>query len=106
MRSLVIMIISLLTVAAPVHAQTYSKGEFEGHLRLIMEWWPGEYDNHEQIVRKPGGGISEHVYEPIFRIHSHYIKLDLPELGENVFYVEESLSNDPANFMRREITFR
>lgn len=54
MRSLVIMIVGLLTVAAPAHAQTYSKGALDGHLRLIMEWWPGEYDNHEQIVRKSG----------------------------------------------------
>ena len=100
MLSLLVMIVGLLTVAAPAHAQTYSKGELEGHLRIIMEWWPGEYDNHEQIVRKSGGGISEYVYEPIFRIHSHYIQLYLPELGENVLYVEEYLSNDPANISR------
>ena len=59
MRSLVIMIVGLLTVAAPAHAQTYSKGALDGHLRLIMEWWPGEYDNHEQIVRKSLGIAGE-----------------------------------------------
>ena len=65
-----------------------------------MEWWPGEYDNHEQIVRQSGGGFAVPVYEPVFRIHSHYVRLDLPELGENVLYVEEYRNNDPSNISR------
>ena len=95
-----LLITTLLAFTLPVQAQTFNKGELDGHLRLMMEWWPGEYDNHEQIVRQSGGGISVHVYEPIFRIHSHYIKLDLPELGENVLYVEEYLNDDPSNISR------
>ena len=86
--------------ALPVQAQTFSQGELENHLALMMEWWPGEYDNHEQIVRQSGGGFSVPVYEPVFRIHSHYIRLDLPELGENVLYVEEYRNNDPSNISR------
>ena len=89
-----------LAFALPVQAQTFSRAELESHLALIMEWWPGEYDNHEQIVRQSGGGLSVPVYEPVFRIHSHYIRLDLPELGENVLYVEEYRNNDPSNISR------
>ena len=98
-----ILVTALLAFTLPVQAQTFSKGELDGHLRLMMEWWPGEYDNHEQIVRQSGGGISVHVYEPIFRIHSHYIRLDLPELGENVLYVEEYLNDDPSNISRIQV---
>lgn len=87
-------------VSGPAAAQTFSRGELESQLRLMMEWWPGEYDNHEQIVRQSGGGLGDPVYEPIFRIHSHYIRLDLPELGSNVLYVEEFLNNDPGNISR------
>ncbi len=89
-----------LAFALPVQAQTFSQGELENHLALMMEWWPGEYDNHEQIVRQSGGGFSVHVYEPVARIHSQYIRLDLPELGENVLYVEEYRNNDPSNISR------
>ena len=87
-------------VSCPAAAQTFSRGELESQLRLMMEWWPGEYDNHEQIVRQSGGGLGDPVYAPIFRIHSHYIRLDLPELGSNVLYVEEFLNNDPGNISR------
>jgi len=89
-----------LALSLPVQAQTFGKAELENHLALIMEWWPGEYDNHEQIVRQSGGGLSVPVHEPVFRIHSHYIRLDLPELGENILYVEEYLNNDPSNISR------
>ncbi len=98
--SAVVLAAMLMMPVLSAQAQTFTKGELEGHLSLIMQWWPGEYDNHEQIVRQSGGGISIHVYEPVFRIHSHYVKLDMPELGENVLYVEEYLNNDPANISR------
>ncbi|MYA30925.1 MAG: hypothetical protein F4Y31_06790 [Gammaproteobacteria bacterium] len=89
-----------LALALPVQAQTFGKTELDIHLALIMEWWPGEYDNHEQIVRQSGGGLSVPVYDPVFRLHSHYVRLDLPELGENVLYVEEYRNNDPSNISR------
>ena len=51
-----------LAIALPVQAQNFGKVELENHLALMMEWWPGEYDNHEQIVRQSGGGLSVPVY--------------------------------------------
>ncbi len=98
-----IILIAILTFTIPVQAQTYSKGELEGQLERMMEWWPGEYDNHEQVVRKSGGGAAALVYEPIYRIHSHIIKLDRPDLGENVLYVEEYRNGDPSNIYRARV---
>lgn len=100
MKGLYAWVAAALLAGSPAAAQTFSKGELEGHLRLMMQWWPGEYDNHEQIVRQSGGGLGAPVFEPVFRIHSHYITLDLPELGENVLYVEEFLNGDPAEISR------
>lgn len=100
MRFVIGIFLSISVFAASAEAQTFTKGELEGHLRLIMQWWPGEYDNHEQLVRRSGGGISVHQYEPVFRVHSHYVELDLPDLGENVLYVEEYLNADPKNIER------
>jgi len=92
--------VAMALAAWPAMAQTFSKGELENHLEMMMEWWPGEYNNHEQIVRQSGGGLGEPVFEPIFRIHSHYVRLDLPALGDNVLYVEEFLNEDPNNISR------
>lgn len=97
------LVLSLIVLALPISAQTFNEQELKGHLRLIMQWWPGEYDNHEQIVRRSAGSMTAPVYEPVFRIHSHSIQLDLPELGENILYVEEYLNADPTNISRIRI---
>lgn len=95
-----ILTFALALFVTPATAQTFTKRELEAHLALVMDWWPGEYDNHEQIVRQSGGGIATPVYEPMFRVHSHYLRLDLPELGENVLYVEEYKNGDPNDIIR------
>ena len=66
----------------------------------MLGWWTGEYDNNEQIVRQSGGGLSEPTFTPHFRIHSHYRRVDMPDFGKYVVYVEEYRNNDPANLYR------
>lgn len=78
----------------------YSEAELALQLDELAEWWAGEYDNNEQIVRQSGGGLAEPVFEPHFRIHSHFVRVELPSLGEHVFYIEEYKNNDPDNLYR------
>lgn len=89
---------ALLLLAQPVFA--YTQAELDNQLDLLMQWWTGEFDNNEQIVRQSGGGLSKPVYEPHFRIHSHYQPIDLPAVGEHVLYVEEYKNDDPNNLYR------
>lgn len=78
----------------------YSEAELKLQLEELAGWWAGEYDNNEQIVRQSGGGLSEPVFEPHFRIHSHIVPVELPSLGDHVFYIEEYKNNDPSNLYR------
>jgi hypothetical protein len=92
-----------LATAALLWAQpafAYTQAELDAQLALLMEWWSGEFDNNEQIVRQSGGGLSQPVFEPHFRVHSHFQPIKLEALGEHVFYVEEYKNNNPNDLYR------
>lgn len=80
----------------------------EEQLAEIMAIWPGKYNNDIQIAELEKAG------EKIWRfngegkggyleIESHYIKLDNPEIGNNVLYVEEYRSHQPDSTYRQRI---
>lgn len=95
-RAIAFLILSLHTLTA----SALSEQDLQVQLDLLMSWWPGNYDNNEQIVRQSGGGLSAQVYEPHFRLHAIYRRVELPSLGDHVLYVEEYKNNDPENLYR------
>ena len=88
-----------LFAATPASAE-FTKSDLNDQLKLLMEWWPGRYDNHEQIVRQSGGGLSALTDKPFYRLHTVFKRVNMPELGENVLYVEEWKNNDPKDIAR------
>ena len=81
-------------------ASAYSEAELNMQLELLVDWWTGEFDNNEQVVRQSGGGLSPPADEPHFRIHGHYLPVQIPDIGEHVLYVEEYKNDDPDNLYR------
>lgn len=90
----------LVVCLATGSAHAFTQRELDNHAQILMRWWPGEYDNHGQVVRQSPSGIAPLVNEPVFRLYSHYVALDLPALGDHVIYVEEYKNDDPANIYR------
>lgn len=90
----------LLNITA-VNAQGYDKLGFslQSQLKLVEDWLPGSFDNNEQIVQQSGGGISTPVYTPLIRVHMLYEKVDVPELGDVVFYVRAHRNDDPDDLL-------
>ena len=77
----------------------------ERELEYLMEIWPGEYDNPEQLdfdkyANKKGIENGGHL-----RIHSFFQRLDLPEFGEYVIY-EESYKNENPNEIYRQVIYQ
>lgn len=77
-------------------------------LETIMAWWPGDYNNDAQLQRLEAEG------KPIWRadgtgegghieVTSHYRKIEMPDFGEHVLYVEETKHGDPASMFRQRI---
>lgn len=80
----------------------------EEQLAEIMSFWPGTYNNDKQIVEAKAAGkdiwlVDDSGKDGFLQITSHYIKLDRPDLGANVLYVEEYRDHDYKNPYRQRI---
>lgn len=99
MRYLPGLMIGLL-FCAPVLAQRGGT-VLERDFRLMMEWFPGVYDNQEQVYFEDELGATED--ERHGRVRSHFSRADLPWLGEHVFYVQQDQNDDPSDIYRQRI---
>ena len=73
--------------------------------RTMMQWFPGVYDNQEQVYFEAEQEVDEALRHE--RIHHVFEPVDLPAFGEHVFYVQQHLDDDPAQIYRQRIyTFR
>ncbi len=67
----------------------------------FLEWFPGVYDNQEQVYFEEELGVPED--ERHERIHHTFARVDLPAFGEHVFYVQQYLDDDPEKIYRQRI---
>lgn len=72
-------------------------------LKVISAWFAGEWDNDEQRwfeadFRQKWPAERQHR-----RVHVTHTRVDMPQLGHIVFFVEEYADNDPTLVIRREL---
>jgi len=70
-------------------------------MKLMLSWFEGRYDNVEQTYFQKLLGVKEENRHE--RIHSIFKRVDLPEIGKNVYYVQQYIDNDPQNVYRQRI---
>lgn len=76
---------------------------FARDLKILTKWFEGSFDNEEQVWFHYRSGAEDEKPE---RLHAIHLRLDLPQFGEHVFYVEEYKDNDPTQLVRqRFVTF-
>lgn len=101
---------SLLFLLCPfffLQAQGTSE-DLKVQLSEIMTMWPGTYNNSKQIdsVLNKGGDVwrlDDSGKDGYLHVQSHYIALDVPEIGEHVLYVEEYRDLKPEATYRQRI---
>lgn len=76
--------LALLLLAAPASAQM-GKYDLKAQMARLAEWWPGRFDNHEQIVRQSGGGLSVETETPFFRMDTVVERVANSPLGDAVY---------------------
>ncbi len=74
----------------------------------LMDWWPGNYNNDAQVAKlraegKPVWQADDTGKGGHIEVTSHYRKVDMPSLGDNVLYVEETKYNDPSAIFRQRL---
>lgn len=67
----------------------------------MMEWFPGRYDNQEQVYFNDNLDVPEE--ERHGRIHHIFTPVDMPDFPGATFYIEQYQNNDPADVYRQRI---
>ncbi|MDJ0709497.1 MAG: chromophore lyase CpcT/CpeT [Woeseiaceae bacterium] len=70
-------------------------------LVLLTQWFAGEFDNEEQLWFQADRRSNTEEVDRHPRLHTTHRRLDLPQFGEHVFYVEEYRDNDPQEVIRQ-----
>jgi hypothetical protein len=68
---------------------------------ILTDWFEGEFDNEEQrwfYTRNGGEGDPPHL-----RIHAIHKRLDVPNIGDHVFYIQHYINDDPTDVARQRI---
>jgi hypothetical protein len=73
----------------------------EKDFRTMMQWFPGVYDNQEQVYFEEEQGVDEALRHE--RIHHVFEPVELPAFGKHVFYVQQHLNDDPDQIYRQRI---
>ncbi len=83
--------------------QAQSSDPYARDLIQLVEFFEGEFDNDSQLWfenRSDWPGDDENKHK---RLHAIHTKVNLPEFGEHIFYVEEYIDDDPENVIRQRI---
>ncbi|CAM3649440.1 chromophore lyase CpcT/CpeT [Litorimonas haliclonae] len=67
----------------------------------MMRWFPGHYDNMEQVYFEEDLGIDQDIRHN--RIHSIFTPVDLPGFPGKTFYVEQYQNDNPEDVYRQRI---
>lgn len=89
----------LLLLAGPATSATDQPPIGSDPLQQFLAWFPGEYDNHEQVWQE---GLDK-AAEPHERLHHLFVPVAVPALGEHVYYVQQHLDGDPGKIYRQRL---
>lgn len=96
--------VALLTACAA--SGVPSKGadpssKLDQEFALFLDWFAGEYDNNEQVWQQREDGVAEeNLHE---RIHHRFVPVAMPALGEQVFFVLQTMDDDLKQVYRQRI---
>lgn len=101
-RVLCASVAAALLVTSTALADTASD-PFSRDLLILVDWFAGDFDNEEQrwYEADPRSATAEE--ERVLRLHVSHRRIEAPEFGEHVFYVEEYKDADPDAVIRQRL---
>ena len=76
-----------------------AKGKLEDDLKLFTSWFEGRFDNFAQFY----DDRENKVEDPHQNIHSIFKQVDLPQIGKNVFFVQQYTDGDETKVYRQRL---
>ena len=102
--ALVVLFASAPKVWAEDDARTADiRREMTEAVERMMVVWPGVYDNAAQMAVNDVRGFTSWRDGGHAFITSIVVPVDLPAIGENLLYVEDSLDGDPTKIFRQRL---
>jgi len=89
----------LFSIIVFLSIQTVAAQNPEKDLRLMMSWFEGRFNNYAQTVEEK----ETKTEFPHERIHSIFARVNLPNIGENVFYVQQYMDGDETKIYRQRL---
>jgi hypothetical protein len=96
-RSALALIGLVLFTASP--AQAADDVDLEADFARFLDWFPGEYDNHEQVWQQE----LDQAENPHEHLHHIFAPVSAPTMGEHTFFVQQYLDGDPKNIYRQRL---
>lgn len=90
-------------IALPVSSQERRYTTLDYELEYLMEIWPGDFNNREQVQFDADGGMPDYESGAHLRVHGQVSRIDLPAFGEHVLFVEEYQNDDPTSVFRERL---
>ncbi len=101
MRKCSISLVFFISVLFSSAVSADAAAVLDRDMRTFLEWFPGVYDNQEQVYFQEELGVPED--ERHERIHHTFAPVELAAFGEHVFYVQQYLDDDPTKIYRQRI---
>tara|TARA_R110002110_G_scaffold415765_3_gene655263 strand:- start:26833 stop:27813 length:981 start_codon:yes stop_codon:yes gene_type:complete len=96
----VVRTLALLLTLLPPFAGAGNLSD-KDEMALFLDWFPGEYDNHEQVWQQKEDGLSGD--QLLEHIHHRFVPVEAPALGEHVFFVLQTMDDDIDKVYRQRI---
>ncbi len=96
LRMLFPLVFSLLWLATSAHAMPADE-----EYALFLDWFEGEYDNHEQVWQQEVDEVPEE--DRMERIHHRFVPVEAPALGDTVFFVIQTMDDDLDKVYRQRL---
>ncbi len=99
--------LSAVLLLSPAHvanadiAETPDARILKRDFTRMMEWFPGVYDNQEQVYFEDEMGVDESLRHN--RIHHIFVPVELENFPGKTFYIQQSQNGDLADIYRQRI---
>lgn len=78
-----------------------SGGALDQDFKRFLEWFPGEYDNNEQVWQQAQDGIAKEDRHE--HIHHIFLPVNAPNIGEHTFFIRQYMDGDYENVYRQRL---
>lgn len=102
--SAIVFVSSISSPAA--QAKSPDKVTEGSRLPQFLNWFGGEWNNHEQVWLQKGDTanlVDAKPVDPIAHTHHIFAPVEAPKIGEHMFYIQQNMDADPAKIYRQRL---